>query len=162
MKQVLSIILLIFCCLSYTSAQSAADSITVKKVFGGYQFRQAGKLLSLNQLSKVLKTNEEAWDQYKSAQTNYALALVFSGAGGFLIGRPIGTAIAGGEPNWALAGIGAGLVIVAIPIAAGYNTKAKQAVQTYNSGLQKTSSFWDRNQLKLTLTGNGIGFALKF
>ena len=162
MKQVLSIIVLILLCVSHTSAQSAADSITVKKVFGGYQFRQGDKLLSLNQLSKVLKTNDEAWDQYKSAQANSTLALIFGCAGGFLIGRPIGTAIAGGEPNWALAGIGAGLVIVAIPIATGFNTKAKQAVQTYNSGLRKTSGFRDNNQLKLSLTGYGIGFALRF
>ena len=35
--------------------------------------------------------------------------------GGFLIGWPLGTALAGGDPNWTLAAIGAGCVAIAIP-----------------------------------------------
>ena len=54
-----------------------------------------------------------------------------------------------------MAGIGAGLIVVSIPISQSFNKKAKQAVDTYNGGLQ-TSSFWDKNELKLTMTGNGI------
>jgi len=60
-----------------------------------------------------------------------------------------------------MAGIGAGLIVVSIPISQSFNKKAKQAVDTYNGGLQ-TSSFWDKNELKLTMTGNGIGLTLNF
>ncbi|MBK8636390.1 MAG: hypothetical protein IPN72_23720 [Saprospiraceae bacterium] len=40
----------------------------------------------------------------------------------FMIGYPLGALIRGGEPNWALAGVGAGLVVVSIPIASSVKT----------------------------------------
>ena len=39
---------------------------------------------------------------------------VFGFSGGALIGWPLGTAIAGGDPVWYLAGIGAGLIGVGV------------------------------------------------
>ena len=60
-----------------------------------------------------------------------------------------------------MAGIGAGLIVVSIPITQSLNKKEKKAVEKYNGGLQ-TSSFWDKNELKLSLTGNGIGLTLNF
>lgn len=77
------------------------------------------------------------------------------------VGWSIGTVIGGGEPNWTMAGIGAGLIVVAILISQSFNKKVKHAVETYKGGLQ-TSSFWDKNELKLILTGNGIGLTLIF
>ncbi len=89
------------------------------------------------------------------------MAMIFSYAGVFMVGWPLGAAIGGGEPNWAMAGIGAGLIVVAIPISQNFNKKAKHAVETYHGGLQ-TSSFWDKNELKISMTGNGIGLTLNF
>ena len=60
-----------------------------------------------------------------------------------------------------MAGIGVGLIVVSIPISKSFNKKAKQAVEIYNGGLQ-TSSFWYKNELKLSMTGNGIGLTLNF
>jgi hypothetical protein len=115
----------------------------------------------MNQLVNTMKPNDQAYNQIKSAQSTYTMAMIFSCAGGFMVGWPLGTAIGGGEPNWAMAGIGAGLIVVAIPISQSFNKKAKQAVEIYNGGLQ-TSSFWDKNELKLSKTGNGIGLTLSF
>ena len=52
-----------------------------------------------------------------------------------MIGWPIGTAIGGGKPNWVLAGIGAGLIVIDIPLVKSAEKKLKKAVDTYNSGL---------------------------
>jgi hypothetical protein len=78
-----------------------------------------------------------------------------------MVGWPIGTAIAGGEPNWALAGIGAGLIVVSIPFSQKFNKQVKSAVETYNGGL-KTSSFWDNRELRFSINANGVGFGLRF
>ena len=61
--------------------------------------------------------------------------IILSYAGGFMIGWPIGTAIGGGKPAWALAGIGGGLVAVAIPLSISSNKKMETAVRQYNAGL---------------------------
>ncbi len=108
-----------------------------------------------------MKLDEQAYKQIKSAQSTFTMAMILSYAGGFMVGWPIGTAIAGGEPNWALAGIGAGLIVVTIPLIQKFNIQAKQAVDTYNAGLQ-TSSFWEKSESKFSISGNGIGLTVKF
>jgi len=78
-----------------------------------------------------------------------------------MVGWPVGTAIGGGDPNWAMAGIGAGLIVVTIPISQKFNKQAKQAVDIYNLGLQETS-FWDKRELRFSMNGNGLGLTLRF
>lgn len=161
MKKIAITLALLAVSMSFMFGQTASDSITMKKVFGGYQFYQGERLLKMSDLTITMVLNNEAYKQIKSARSAYTMASILSYAGGFLVGWPLGTAIGGGEPNWTLAGIGAGLIVVSIPIAQSFNKKAKQAVDTYNGGLQ-TSSFWDKNELNLSLTGNGIGLTLNF
>jgi hypothetical protein len=43
-------------------------------------------------------------------------AYILAYSGGFMVGYTLGTAIAGGDPNWGVAGIGAGLIVVAVPL----------------------------------------------
>ncbi len=163
MKRIVIIMSLLSVCFTFTFTfgQTVTDTISMKKVFGGYQFYQGEKRLNMNQLVTTMKPNEQAYKQIKSAQSSYTIAMIFGYAGGFMVGWPIGTAIGGGKPNWAMAGIGAGLIVVAIPISHSYNKKAKQAVDTYNNGFQP-SSFWDKSEIKLSMTANGIGLSLRF
>lgn len=161
MKRITLLFTLLTIGLALTFGQAPSDTIIAKKVFGGYQFSQGEKTLTMNQLVSTMETNEQAYKQIKAAKSSYSMAMVFSYAGGFMVGWPIGTAIGGGEPNWALAGIGAGLIMITIPINQSFNKKAKLAIDTYNEGLQ-TSSFWDKSELKLSVTGNGMGLTLNF
>lgn len=161
MRKIAIFLTLLAVSMSFAFGQTASDSISMKKVFGGYQFYQGEQILNMNQLVNMMKPNEQAYQQIKSAQSTFTIATIIGGVGGFMVGWPIGTALGGGEPNWTMAGIGAGLFVVSIPITLSSNKKAKQAVETYNGGLQ-TSSFWDKNELKLSLTGNGIGLTLNF
>lgn len=161
MKKIAIILTLLTMSLTFTLGQTVNDSISAKKVFGGYQFSQGGKRLKVNQLVNAMKPNEQAYNKIKSAKSTYTLATIIGGAGGFMVGYTIGTAIGGGDPNWVMAEIGAGLIVVSIPITLSYNKKAKEAVDTFNDGF-KTSSYWNKSELKMTLTGNGIGFTLRF
>jgi len=161
MRKIAIFLTLLVVSMSFAFGQTATDSISMKKVFGGYRFYQGEQMLNMNQLVNTMKPNDQAYRQIKSAQASFTLAAIMSGVGGFMVGWPIGTALGGGEPNWTLAGVGAGLIVVSIPISQSFNKKAKQAVELYNAGLQ-TSSFWDKNELNFSLTGNGIGLTLKF
>ena len=113
--------------------QGRSDSVEMRKVFGGYQFYHEGKQLKIKQLEELLKPNELAYQQIRSSRSSRTIAAILGYAGGFMIGWPLGTAIAGGKPNWALAGVGAGLAAVSIPIGASANKKMKKAVSIYNA-----------------------------
>lgn len=138
-----------------------SDSVTMKKAFGGYQFYSKNKRLNIKQLVETLEPNELAYKEIKAAQTTYTFSMILGYTGGFLIGWPVGTALGGGEPNWTMAAVGAGIIVVAIPISNKFNKQAKSAIDIYNSGLT-TSSFWDKNELNFTVSNNGVGFTLSF
>jgi hypothetical protein len=42
-----------------------------------------------------------------------------------------------------------------------FNKKARQAIDTFNEGLE-SDSFWDRSELKLSKTESGLGLTLSF
>ena len=113
----------------FTSISINAQKIEMKKVWGGYQFTQSGKTVNVSQMQEIMKDNEEALDLITSAKTNQTWAMVLGTAGGALIGYPIGTAVGGGDPEWALAGAGAALIVASIPIVKGFNKKAKSYVK---------------------------------
>jgi hypothetical protein len=161
MKKNLLIGILLMVGLSFTFGQTSSDSITMKKVFGGYQFYQGDKRLNMSKLVKTMQPNEQAYKEIKKAQSTYTLATIFGAAGGFMVGWSLGTALAGGDPNWALAGVGAGLIVVSIPISQKFNKQAKTAVNTFNGNLS-TSSFWDKTEIRLVFSGNGVGFIMDF
>lgn len=99
-------------------------------------FFQNGQKLRPGELLKITQINPEAYKEMKKAKSGFDVATIFGSIGGFLIGWPLGTALAGGDPNWALAGIGAGLVVVAIPFNSSYVKHAKNSVRIYNAGLE--------------------------
>lgn len=112
-----------------------SDSIDVISNFYGTRFYYKNQPIKAKDFKVLLQPNAEAYNSYKSARTSNAFSTILSYAGGFLIGWPIGTAIGGGKPEWALAGIGGGLVALAIPLAISSNKKMKKAVHLYNSGI---------------------------
>lgn len=139
--------------------QNKSDSIEIKKTLGTV-FRQNGKNLTPRQLLDITQSNTEAYREMKIAKTNYDVGYVFGFAGGFLVGWPLGAAIVGGEPNWTLAAIGAGLIVVSIPFSTAYTKHARNAVNLYNNGLKSTGL--NKIDFKIGLTYNGIGVIVTF
>ncbi len=161
MKNIFFILTLLTINLTVTFGQSVNDTISMQKGFGGYRFYQGERLLIMKQLVNIMKPDEQAYKEIKAAQSTNTLATILGGAAGFMIGWPIGTALGGGEPNWTMAAVGAGLIVVSIPIIQKFNKQAKQAVQTWNSGLQ-TGSFRDRSEMRFLIVETGIGLSLRF
>jgi hypothetical protein len=81
-----------------TYCQNPSDTIEVKKVLGTV-FRQSGKNLTPRNLLDITKSNSEAYKEIQIAKSIYDVGNVLVFVGGFMVGWPIGTAIAGGEPN---------------------------------------------------------------
>ena len=111
---------------------------------------------------QITHNNPEAYSYMQKAQSNYVGASIFGFTGGFFIGWPVGTAIAGGDAKWVLAGIGAGLVLMAIPMAVGYKRNVTKAVEIYNRDLAAPPEVARAVEWQLGLTAHGVGVAMKF
>ncbi len=136
------------------------DTTEIKHLRGAI-FSQNGKQLSNSKLTGIMRTNPDAYAKMNQANANLPGMYIFSYAGGFMIGWPIGTAIGGGDPNWGIAAAGVGCVLLSIPLANGYKKNAKEAVSIYNNGLIEETSFRQKKiKLNLCLNGNGIGLRM--
>ena len=150
---------LAFALLSVTTIN--AQEIEIKKVMGENTFLQNDQRLTFKQAQELMQTNQDALDMMNSAKSNRTCAMILGGAGGALIGFPIGTAISGGDAKWELAGAGALLVLGSIPIIKGYNTKVEKAVDIYNTNLPSVG-YQFQPEFNLNVTGNGLGISMSF
>lgn len=139
--------------------QISRDTIEIKKTLGTV-FRQNNKNLTPGRLLDITRSNPEAYKEMKIAKNNYDVGFAIGFAGGALIGWPIGTAIAGGDPEWILAGIGAGLIVISIPFSLAYTKHAKKAVKFYNSALKNVGLH--NIDLNFGLTYNGFAVRMTF
>jgi len=139
--------------------QTQNDSIRIEKRLGTV-YTQNGKVLTMKHLLNITEVNSKAYGYMRKARTNNNVATIFSMAGGFFIGYPLGVAMAGGDPNWVLAGIGAGLILVGIPFSVGANKNALKAVEIYNSGLVQQEA--RRINCSFGVTNFGIGIRVAF
>ena len=158
MKKIILTLIFTLATITFCNAQK----IDMEKVFGGYKFSQNGNQLAMKDLVKTMKSNQQAFKLIKKAQLNNTLASITGFIGGGLIGWTIGTAIVGGDTNWSLAGIGAGIVVIGIPISLNSDKKAKQAVELYNSSLNSSSFYEFKPEFKIIASGNGIGLSMNF
>lgn len=139
-----------------------AQKIDIEKVLGGYKYTHNDELISIGDLASIMKSNTNAFELIKKGRTNRSLSGVLGFVGGGLVGWPLGTAIAGGKENWTLAGIGAGLIIVSIPISLSSNKKINQAVELYNASLNATSNTTFKPEFKIIANGSGFGLTMNF
>lgn len=143
-------------------AQSAADSITMKKApLGGYQFIYRGDNLRTKEVVQVMDLNKTACVQMKSARTSNSIANDLSFAGSFMVGWTLGDLAGGRDPNYAVMALGGGLIVTSIPFTVSAVKKSKKAVHTWNSGLS-TSSLPPARELDFTMRGLGVGLVYRF
>ncbi len=148
--------------LFFTITLLAQESDTIKLInqLGTEAMFYQGRRLRMNTAMNMMKNNEIAYNELKLAQSNSVGSTIFGCAGGFLIGWPIGTAIGGGDPEWTLAAVGAGLVLLSIPFNSAYNKHMRIAVREYNAGIRSTSMV--RPQWKFEVNPGGIGLVCRF
>ena len=158
MKRIILSLVLILASITFCHAQK----IESEQVFGGYKYTLNGKKVVMKDLVNLMKNDAKSYELIKKGQSNNTLANIIGAVGGGLVGYPLGTAAGGGNANWTLAAIGAGLIVVAIPIASSAKKNTNRAVNIYNRSLGVTSSREIKPEFKLLLNGNRIGLAINF
>ena len=156
MKLILSSILL-FAFIN-VFGQNTRDTIMIKKHSNIYMM--GDQVLAFPELISVTSDNPDAYNEIWKAKSNQDVANVFGMIGGFFIGWPLGTAIGGGEPQWALAGVGLGLVAIAIPLEITAKKQTLKAIKIYNEGIKLDPE--KEITLKAGIYNDGIGICLKF
>jgi hypothetical protein len=140
--------------------QPIGNTMTLKSDFFGLRFYQNDKKMNFSQAAKVMQENEQAYNYIRSARTNNTWSTIIGSIGGFMLGYTLGTSLGGGDPNWVVGGIGAGLIVAGIPLTIQAKKQAQNAVLTYNEGL-KSSSF-RKTELNLSVTSRSMGLRFHF
>jgi len=148
-------------CISVFS-QSSNDSIQIIKINTHYRYEQQGHVLNLLQMTQIMKTDKEATKYLKSAKLSNGISVLFEFTGGFLIGYPIGTYIAGKGANLSMLAVGIGFLVVDIPISIATKRNLFKAIHHYNSYKSETGLISNAYDFHMGITQNGIGITLKF
>jgi hypothetical protein len=159
MNKQIFIMLCAFILIGTSVLAQSQDSISVEKRWGTV-FTQNGKVLKPRQLLEITHVNPEAYQVMQQAKKNYDAGAVIGFIGGFMVGYPCGSAIAGGDPEWALAGVGAGLIALSIPFSTAYVKHTKRAVAIYNGSLVTEKK--EVAMVHFGVTSNGIGLKVAF
>ncbi len=138
-----------------------AQELTMYRSFGSVRFEYAKDTsvytVSPKQVLTILHDDPEAYKAFHKAKKNYNISGILGFTGGVLIVFPVITAIAGGEPEWALAAGGAALIGASLPFGSAFRRDAQRAFDLYN---KKHTAFVPRAEG--FIGGTGIGIRLKF
>jgi hypothetical protein len=125
----------------------------------GTKFYQNNYRINFNQLPGLVSQHEKAAGFMKQARANKTGSVVLSGVGGFVLAWQLGTWIVGGDPNWVVAGVGEGLILVSLPFNSRANRLAIQAIDIYNRNLLAESQ---KSIINLGLLPGGFGVKMQF
>lgn len=130
-----AVIGLVAVCTGCASApkMNAAAPIEKHSAFLGTEYQQNGEAIDRQDMMSKLEQEPAAKDELSGHDALSTTSVVLATAGGFLVGWPIGQAIAGkSDPLWALAGVGGGLIALSIPLAIIADNKVEAAVDAHN------------------------------
>jgi hypothetical protein len=153
MRSTFLIVFIFFIC----ALPSCAQEITMYKTFGGVRFERDTTVLSLKMVREILRENPLAFEEFNKAKVNYNVAGVLGFTGGLLIALPLTTSIVGGNPEWAFAAAGAGLVLASIQFNRMFKSRALNSLDIFN-GKVATS----RIKPKIYFNVSGAQLVVKF
>jgi hypothetical protein len=138
------------------------QGLVMYRTFGGADFEYTKDTttfyVSPKQVLQIMKKDSPlAYEEFKKGRKLETTGGIMGFVGGVLILFPIGSAIAGAEPEWTYLAAGGALIIGSIPLHRSYKRHAQSAIETYNNGLTS----W-RPRPALFFSKNGVGIQLNF
>ncbi|MCR9182181.1 MAG: hypothetical protein NXH73_04580 [Flavobacteriaceae bacterium] len=144
-----------------SQAQDKDQSLIVTQNFWhGVRVYQEENQLSLRKTQELMASVPLALEEIKKARTNGVFSMVFGGLGGAFVGYPIGREIGGGDPEWIMAGIGAGLIAISIPFESAKFKRTKNAAALYNE--HKGYAHKSNMNINFQVSGNSMGLVIGF
>lgn len=162
MKEIITAILCVFCMQIGFTQTTTEEPLSIVKNLIGYEVYHDGEVLNIAQLSKIIKTNTEAYNQFCKAKVMSDFGIVFGSIGGFFIGWPIGGVLVGAPFNWKIFAIGVGFISICVPLCVVADGKIKKSVEIYNADINAKKPISRSYELKLGTTSDGMGIVLQF
>lgn len=147
---------------SFGQQETPPQGLVMYRTFGGADFEYTKDTttfyVSPKQVLQIMKKDSPlAYAEFKKGRKLETAGGIMGFVGGVLVIVPIGSAIAGADPEWSFLAAGGALIIGSIPLHRSYKRHAQSAVETYNKGLTS----W-RPRPALFFSKNGVGIQLKF
>lgn len=139
------------------SAEVLSQPLEMHKTLGGAHFMRDTLYLSHRHVKEILSVDPQATEEFKVALKNYRIGGVLGFSGAILLAIPVVSAIAGGEPEWLMAGGGAALLIASVPFSRAFKARSETAITLYN---ERHAPQTGRSKPRLYF--NGAGVTLKF
>jgi hypothetical protein len=141
-----------------------AQQLEMHRTLGGAHFMRDTLYLSHRQVSEILSVDPQAHAEFKIARNNYRIGGLMGFAGAALLAIPVFSAVAGGEPEWVLAGGGAALLIASIPFSRSFKNRSQAAIDGYNlRHVKPESRLYNKYQgLRPKFYFTGAGATLRF
>lgn len=136
---------------------SQSDTLTVRKERAVYVFMLNKTPLSPGKMKSIMEFYPEVYQEIRKSRSNASLSNGLGLIGGLMIGFPLGTALGGGDPVWAVAGAGVVLVGISIPLSLAAKKNAFRAVELYNRDKRNPqSSVFHEIRFGMNLHGIGL------
>jgi hypothetical protein len=129
-----------------------SQPIQMHKTLGGAHFQRDTIYLSHSHVLEILSVDPEATNEFKMAIKDYRIGGTLGFAGAILLAIPVVTAIAGGDPEWLLAGGGAVLIGISVPFSRGFKQHSQAALDGYNMRHEQHA-----RRGKFYFNGNAVG-----
>jgi hypothetical protein len=100
-----------------------------EKKFFVWHLYEKEERINISKVQDLLQRNPEALSKFKSGKSNNIISTVIGGVRGFMPAYTLGQTAAGVKANWTVGGIGAGLVVVSIPLNISANQKVKNPLR---------------------------------
>jgi len=128
----------------------------------GHKYFVNGQQLSSREVKEKLASNAQALELFKSGKNKASLGGMFLGLGvAFCTADLVKGLVSDEDYPGPATYIGAGLLVVSVPILIGKNKKMTQGIEMYNAGLKNSGDFEDL-ELNLIANQNGYGIQLRF
>jgi hypothetical protein len=163
MKKIALLFLLVLPLLS-----SAQDTLTYKG--SGRIFNSSQQKLTSDEVRGLFVNNTEALSLYNSGKTKQTLGnILFYGGISTVIIKHIsmlnkysGSNALKADSNNIMYFVGAGMVIIAIPIKLGFSKKIKKAVSLINEDFKKPNTGFNIESTSFVSNANGFGISITF
>jgi hypothetical protein len=153
MKKLLLTLVLLF------SIASFAQEITLER--GKYYVN--GSQISTRETKKLLETNYKALRRFESGLSKESTGGFLIGLGGALVITDLVVGLVS-DVHYPTAAtyIGAGALVIAIPVLSGKNKKIKEGIDLYNSGLKNVGSIDSDFEVNFIGNQRGYGIQIRF
>lgn len=146
------------------TAQDTNKIVVESGFWKGTKIFKGSLQLDKEMLYAEIANNDEAYELAQKGFRQQSTSQVFASIGGFMIGWPLGAAVAGSDnPGWGLIPAGVGVIMIGWPIYNSGSKKIKKAARMYNEA-EGLTHFRQPSRINLSLVtnANGVGFRLRF